>query len=590
MIPRADDATARLRSWYDTHPLALDASLLAFVTFVGGLLRLIRLGDIPYGVHPDEAQIGTDAVRVLDHGWIGVYSHAALGVPTLNAYLTVPGVWLLGHTAFSLRLPLALVGLAAVPLMYLVVRVAYTRLEAFFASLLLAISYWHIFYSRVAHSSISYPTILLGSVLCLMLGMNTKRWPWFAAAGVLLGLGVYAYNVDAIAIVAVVAFFAAMALVRYRRDRAELRWWGESAGICFGTALIVALPFIVYISHPDAYYWTHIDDYRNTGVLRSQDYRDASAGGKVKLIADQLRDFFAAYAWKGQPDIIDANGLRPMFDPVTLVLFVAGVAIAVALRREPMMIASFCFVLILPLPALLQRGSMMREPLGAAPFAMFFAALPLAWVWRRAVGTDSPVSTATAARSEARAEVPQEAPALALAGGDGVTVGNRSGSSVATAPRPFERLTPGVRFVAAATVVIPVAVIGWLTIHDYFWTWRHDPLTRYVYHQEMTSASTYMKTLPPDAYVYFYSERHPLSLENRQWLAPDVQGEDRSAEFSDAGGSIDDIDRSRPSVFVLLGDYLPLLPQIERTYPGGVERIAAHDGLVDFAAYEVPPA
>src|SRR5207248_328436 len=147
-------------------------------------------------------------------------------------------------------------------------------------------------------------------------------------------------------------------------------------------------PFIIYISDPNAYYWSHIDDYRSTGVLRSPEYRNASGGGKVKIVAEQVRDFFAAYGWKGQPDVVDGNGLRPMLDPLTLLLFIAGIAMALALRREPMVIAAFCFVIIIPLPALLQRGSMMREPLGAAPFVMFFAALPLGWVWRHAIDAD----------------------------------------------------------------------------------------------------------------------------------------------------------------------------------------------------------
>ena len=131
-------------------------------------------------------------------------------------------------------------------------------------------------------------------------------------------------------------------------------------------------------------------------------------------------------------------------------------------------------------------------------------------------------------------------------------------------------------------------MIGWLTIHDYFSTWRHDPLTRLVYSQQITSASLYMKTLPPDGYVYFYSERNPFSLETRQFLAPDIQGEDRSSEFSDRAGSIDGIDRSKAAVFVLLGAYLPLLSEIEARYPGGDERIVRHDGLVDFEAYGLP--
>src|SRR5207253_10568536 len=114
---------------------------------------------------------------------------------------------------------------------------------------------------------------------------------------------------------------------RYRY-RAELRWWGMAAGICFVTALVMALPFIVYVSNPGAYYWSHIDDYRSTGVLRSPEYRNASTGGKVKIVAEQVRDFFATYGRTAQPDIVDANGLRRMSDPLTLLLWIAALQIA----------------------------------------------------------------------------------------------------------------------------------------------------------------------------------------------------------------------------------------------------------------------
>jgi len=528
-------AAGRIGGYMRAHPRALDGTLIAIVTALAAVLRLVKLGDIPYGVHPDEAQIGTDAFRISQDQWIGVYSHAALGVPTLNAYLTWPGIWLLGHTAFSLRLPLALVGLAAVPLLYLLVRVSYGRLEAFFASLLLAISYWHLFYSRVAHSSISYPTILLAALLCIMLGLRQMRWPWFAAGGALLGLGIYAYNVDAIALVAAAAFFVAMALLRFRR-RSELRRWCALAGVTAAVALVVALPFAWYVSNPDAYYWKHIDDYRNTGVLRTQEYRDAGTIEKAKIIGLQVRDFASAYTWEGQPDIIDANGLRPMFDRVFLVLLACGAVLAYRKRREPMIVLAACCIAIVPLPALLQRGSMMREPLGAAPFAMFIAALPLSALWRIAL------------RDEDRR-----------------------------------------RALAGALVASALALIFTATVHDYFWTFRRDGLTRYVYHSEMTSASLYMRTLPEDAYVYFYSERHPLSLETRTYLAPGVQGEDRSREFSDRAASIDDVDSSRPVVFVLLGDYLELLPSIEQQYPGGVERKVTRGADAEFYAYELEP-
>jgi len=522
-----------------SHPAAIDVLLAACVTLVAALLRLIRLGEIPYGVHPDEAQFGLDAIRITHEGWIGVYSHAALGIPTLNDYITAPGVWLLGPTAFGLRIGLALVGLAAVPLLYALVRVAYARAEAFFASLLLALSYWHLLYSRIAHMSVSYPTFLLGALLCIMCGLKgggRAERRWFAAAGVPLGLSVYAYNIGFIAVLAVAVVLAVLTLVRYPSWKALRLWW-LSPALCFGVALIVVLPFFWYISDPHAYFWVHIDSYRDLGVLRSTDYRVADTAGKIRIIGDQFRDFAATYAWRGVPDNVDASGVRPAFDPITLVLLVFGVVMAVRRWREPMVIASVCCVLIVPLPALLQRGAMTREPLGAAPFVAFLCALPLATLWR---GTAS------------------------------------EGGML-------------LRGAFAALAVAPVVLIGALTVHDYFWTWRYNvPVTRFVYHQEITSASLYMKTLPPDAYVLFYSYRHPLSLETRTFLAPDIHGEDRSSEFGRGGLSIERPPRPGPIVFVLLDDYVSLLSQIARRYPGGVVQSAKHDGMVDFYAYAIP--
>ncbi len=417
-MTRAADA---IRGYYERHPWALDVTLIAIVTAVAAALRLTLLGDIPYGVHPDEAQLGTDAHKIMDGHLIGVYTHAALGQPAGHSYFTLPSIWLLGDTAFALRLPLALVGLAAIPLLYLLVRVAYARVEAFFASALLAVSYWHLLYSRVAHWSISYGTVLLAALLCLMLGMQRRRRAWFVASGLILGLGVYTYNIYPIAVVAFAMFVAILSLVRYRG--AEWRWWRGSVLMTSAVALVVALPMIVYVARPSSYYWSHFDNYTEVSVMQTREYRDAGALGKARLVGEQAGTFLRAYAWDGERDEVDASGLRATFDPATLILLALGLAMAVRRRREPMVIAALCCFFIIPLPAVLQQGSITREPLGAAPYAMFFAALPLAAIWRAAI------------ESRDRWRIP-----------------------------------------AMGAVAGIVAIIAATTVHDYFWTWRRDKL------------------------------------------------------------------------------------------------------------------
>ena len=521
---------AGLRDYARAHPWAIDIALLVLLTACAAAMRLTLLGDIPYGVHSDEAQVGTDAHRIISDGWIGVYTHAALGQPAGHAYLTVPSIWLLGDNAFALRLPLALVAVAQIPLLYLLVRVLANRLEAFLAAALLTVSYWQMFYSRVAHWSISYGTIVLAALLCLALGMKSGRRRWFVAAGALLGLGVYTYNIYPIALVAVAAFLAAMTWTR----RDDLRPWLARLALTTTVAFVVALPMIRYVSDPDAFYWDHVTNYSEVDVTRSPEFRQASAWGKAKLIGEQARTFVEAYTWRGQLDNVDGNGLRPMFDPPTLLLLVAGLVLAVRRRREPMVIAALCCFFIIPLPAVLQRGSIMRQPVAAAPFAMYIAALPLAEAVR------------------------------------------------ATRSRPAE-----MRTLAAASVAGFIALIATITVRDYFWTWRKDNWPRYVYFSQMTSASISMRDLPGGTHVLFLSERASINLEARQFLAPDVRGEDRSLEFGRPAATIEPPPGHGPIAYVLLGPYIERLPEIEAAYPGGIARTIERDGKLEFAAYEL---
>jgi 4-amino-4-deoxy-L-arabinose transferase-like glycosyltransferase len=528
------DVVARVRAYFDARPWALDLALIIVLVAAAGAMRLTLLGDIPYGVHPDEAQVGTDAHKIMDGDLWSVYTTAALGQPTGHAYFSTPSIWLLGDTAFALRLPLALVAVAAIPLLYLLVRTSFGRVEAFFAGAMLTVSYWHLLYSRVAHWSISYGTVILGVLLLLMLGRNRVQRGWFVAAGALLGLGIYTYNIYPIAVIAVFVFVAIMWFVEWRH-RADRGWWLRSIAWFAGAAFIVALPMLIYVANPDSYYWDHIGNYSEVGVARSDEFDDASLAGKVRLTGEQAWTFFRTYTYDAEFDIVDANGIRPVFDPLTLILIAIGLVLAWRHRREPVVIAALCCMFIIPLPAVLQRGSIMRQPVAAAPFVMLIAALPLAAIWR--------------AGMEQR----------------------------------------GRRAVAFGSVGVALGVIAAITVRDYYWTWREHPFVREIYFSEMTTASTWMDGFGDDAYFYFYSARAPFRLETRQFLAPDAVGEDRSREFGAADASIEGINRERESVFVLMEPYFDLLPAIERRYPGGATVEARRDGKLEFLAYVLAP-
>ena len=68
----------------------VDLALAAVFLVVGAVPRLVLLGDIPPGLHGDEAAFGLEARRILDEG-IGAWSGVALG--THRCLSVGSGVW-----------------------------------------------------------------------------------------------------------------------------------------------------------------------------------------------------------------------------------------------------------------------------------------------------------------------------------------------------------------------------------------------------------------------------------------------------------------------------------------------------------------
>jgi hypothetical protein len=143
------------------------------------------------------------------------------------------------------------------------------------------------------------------------------------------------------------------------------------------------------------------------------------------------------------------------------------------------------------------------------------------------------------------------------------------------------------RLVMVGTVV---GLVGWGVAQDLRNELRVFPQSSqaaWIFAMEMADAATFMDTLPPGSRVYFYSDRWSVNYETRQYLAPDVTTEDRSVEFGQFGFEIDPA--LGDPVFVLLGPYKDLLPELQARYPLGETITGQADGVATFVAYRPPP-
>jgi 4-amino-4-deoxy-L-arabinose transferase-like glycosyltransferase len=129
--------------------------ILLLILLLGAALRLLLLGEIPIGFFRDEAAMGYNAYSILKTGmdefgmsYPLVFRSFEVFFLPLYVYLTVIPVGLMGLTEFSVRILSALSGVLTIFTAYLIAKEVWNEKVGLWGALVLAISPWHIFYSR----------------------------------------------------------------------------------------------------------------------------------------------------------------------------------------------------------------------------------------------------------------------------------------------------------------------------------------------------------------------------------------------------------------------------------------------------------
>ncbi|MCB0161587.1 MAG: phospholipid carrier-dependent glycosyltransferase, partial [Caldilineaceae bacterium] len=172
----------------------LDWIILAAVTVVAAALRFYQLGDLPPGFQFDEAFNAIDAQQVLA-GNFPLFLPANGGREVLYTYWQAALGALFGLNVYTLRLASALAGTLTVPVTYVTLRMMLRqdrRSVAAFTALVLAVSLWHVQFSRYGIRVITMPLILCGVFGLFWLGghasTRTRRTVAYVLSGVLMGI------------------------------------------------------------------------------------------------------------------------------------------------------------------------------------------------------------------------------------------------------------------------------------------------------------------------------------------------------------------------------------------------------------------
>ncbi len=186
------------------------------ILFLAFILRFYKLGQIPLSLDWDENSNAYNAYSILKTGkdeygdFLPITNRSFDDYkPPLYMYFNIPSVAVFGLTPFAARLPSAIFGFLTVPVLYLLAKKLFENSNLKFeignylkldiptvAMLMLAISPWHLQFSRVGFEATVGLFFAASSITAFLYGLKNKKL--LIVSGILLALSAYTYHAERI--------------------------------------------------------------------------------------------------------------------------------------------------------------------------------------------------------------------------------------------------------------------------------------------------------------------------------------------------------------------------------------------------------
>jgi len=218
-------------------------ALLA-ITLLGAALRLVRLRYVPEDHYYDAAVRSMSlSLHNFLYGAFEPGGSASIDKPPLDLWLQVISVKLFGFGPVALKLPEALGGAVAVPLIYDLVRRVAGRLAGLASAFVLAIIPLSVVTSRSDTMDSVMMALLVASAWLLLAALQRRRVGWLLAAAAVLGL---AFNVKLFEALVPLPAFVLFFWLGARGERVRTRLVRLAAA---GSVLVaVACCWLVFVS------------------------------------------------------------------------------------------------------------------------------------------------------------------------------------------------------------------------------------------------------------------------------------------------------------------------------------------------------
>lgn len=282
----------------------LSKVLLILIFLTGIFFRFYQLGKSPSGFYVDEASLGYNAYSILKTGKdefgkflpIMFRSFVTFQSPVYT-YLIVPIIPIFGLSPFTTRFPSAFFGVLLLPALYLLVKSLapkkYAHSLALISTLFLAISPWHILYSRTAYeANVALFFLIFGS---LMFQYSLKK-PWLLViSSVAFGISFVAYRAETLVtpLLVIILTIKSFPLIS---DKLRKYFLPAIFSLIFG--LLICLPTISIMKTPGFQARTAVLNIFSFSSQKPWGYQDQKTNSHILNMPQllSLREFASLYS------------------------------------------------------------------------------------------------------------------------------------------------------------------------------------------------------------------------------------------------------------------------------------------------------
>ena len=362
---------------------------LALILLVATFSMFYRLADTPNEMTSDHSEKVMVITEVID-GKRPIFLSLGPGREPIFAYIAAFYVNVLNHPLdfAAIKWGTALGGILVVLVTYLLARELLDDQVALIAAALTAVSKWLMIVARIGFRSTFTPLFTALTMLFLLRALKFQKRNDFLLAGLFLGIGLYSYNAFRLAPVMVAFFFVWWLVVERNVRFADWRRYATNVALLVVVAIMVFMPLGRYMTdHPESS-WYRV-------LTRMSTTERTFENNPLVIFADNVKNALLMFNVTG--DVAWPNNLPndPALDMVTGGIFVLGVFTAfyrIVRHREMMYAHVLVAIVMMLMPSALSIAFPIENPgniraLGALPFVMMIAALPLAYLWRRIAQT-----------------------------------------------------------------------------------------------------------------------------------------------------------------------------------------------------------